>query len=194
ADLHAQLQTASAAGSGDVTVVGVGDVGSRVAELRRVGDAERLTADLHLDLLGEAEDLEDGKVGVEEARSGESIEAGTSEAHAGGLGKAGLGEPGAATLARGIDAVEDGDRGDLVGGLGGARGIERAAAGGEGHGRARHERDDAVDLPAADGFGGQTVVEPLLADTEGEIVDVALDKRLMAIEIGAGVAAAGIAV
>src|ERR1039457_7401967 len=65
ADLHAQLHTARAAGSGDVTVVGVRDVGGRVAELCRIGDAERLTADL-FHLLREAEDLEDGKVGVEE--------------------------------------------------------------------------------------------------------------------------------
>src|ERR1019366_8493295 len=133
ADLYSQLHTARAAGSGDVTVVGVRDVGGRVAELRRIGDAERLTADLHFHLLREAEDLEDGKVGVEEARSGEGIPSRTSEAHPGGLYKAGHREPGAAALARGIDAVQLGDRGHLVGRLAGARGVERGAVGRKGH-------------------------------------------------------------
>ena len=127
ADLRTQLQTAPAARSGDVTVVGVGDVGGRVVELRSVGDAERLTADFHFHLLREVEDLEDGKIRVEEARPGKSIPSGTPEAHTSGLDKAGLGEPGASALARRVDAVQLGDFSNLVGSLVGARRVEHAA-------------------------------------------------------------------
>ena len=60
ADLRTQLQTAPAARSGDVTIVGILDTSVRVVELRSVGHPERLTADFHFHLLREVEDLEDG--------------------------------------------------------------------------------------------------------------------------------------
>src|SRR5450432_1740587 len=113
--LRAQLHAPPAAGAGDVAVVGILDVGVRIAELGRVGDAERFSTQFHPDLLGEAEDLKKGGVRVEEVGTGENVAARGTEAHSGGLHEAGQAEPGAAAFGWSVDAVEFGDLGHLVG-------------------------------------------------------------------------------
>jgi hypothetical protein len=129
----------------------IGNVSSRIREVRSVGEVEGFRAELYPPPLGGGKFPEDAEVPVRNTRPPHTVEAGGSEARLRHRGKGKRIEEGLASshpaqlLHRGLH---------LVGSLAAARHVQRRARRRHREGRPFHETQDVVHLPAAQECGG----------------------------------------
>jgi hypothetical protein len=160
-------------GAGDHHEVGSGHVGiARVAEVRRVGEVERLRTELNPEPLSDRENTEQREIEVLQSRAAQDVASRRAEADGGNIrerrwvevtlvGHAGNGSADSAEL---LDI-----RLHLVRRLSVARSIKRCAGSGNIERPARNQAQDAIDLPIAEQGSRHSILCQLLTFAEGKL-------------------------